>query len=454
MPPIVNDKPIYVFFKKFHELPDSAEHIGDITVDAKLARAYAWGGMPSIREMLSVLEDDIKQHGGNFLMIDEIGNYSTTEMINGKIYLVPEFDKTEHNEKSIEKELENRELKPLEGIYIHQFINPYTKQLIALKFGVLMVSETEYQMIYLSGFEGVLYLIGLTEPSRAWKTGDVYGYFKKTEKENLFEAQIFEVNKSLNLNGTAKIENKNLRIYSNDKLTTYMRVFPDSGSYEVPVSSLTAFALDDKHILTCNHGLTDTDLEIFVKGINGDFSKKYKAYIVSKDKQLDLAIIRLVDSTIILDNVIFPKAKGEKSISEKVFVLGYPMSTMMGDDIKLTDGLISSTSGIGGSLKEYQISAPIQPGNSGSPCFDEKGNFIGVVNSGIVLANNVGYSLKARYVEDFLKNQNIIFETEAEDNLIEMPLVEKVKKLKKSIYLIELTDTEPPKPENKRKMRR
>lgn len=453
LPPIENDKPIYVFHKQYDELPDSSEYVGDILVDMNLQKAYAGGGLPSMRGMLSVLEDDIKKYGANFLMIDEIGN-SSEDMLNGKIYLVPDFDRTEFNEKTLENELDSRQLNPLEGIYIEQFLNPYTNYLVTLKFGILKESETEFKVIYLSGFESVRYLLGLTMPHRTWVTGDIYGYLNTTEKENLYEAQIYKINKSLNLNGTAKVDNKNLRIYSNDVLTTYVKVYPDSGRYEIPVGSLTGFALDDKSILTCYHGLTDSDLEVFVKGINGDFNKKYKAEIVSKDKQLDLAVIRLVDSTIKLSKVAFPKAAEEKSISEKVFVLGYPMSTIMGDDIKLTDGLISSTTGIGGNLKQYQISAPIQPGNSGSPCFDNNGNFIGVVSSGIAKADNVGYTLKGKYVEKFLEDQNIILETESQDNLSDLPLVSKVKKLKKSIYLIELTDTEPPKSKNTSKRRR
>lgn len=444
MPPIKNEEPIHVFLKKHDELPDSSEYIGDITVDMNLERAYSWGGMPSIKGMLSVIEEDIKKNGGNFLMVDEVGN-SSQDVLNGKFYLVPEFKGTNYDITKIEEELGSRETKPLEGIYKYEYLHPYSKELVSLKFGVLSISESKYQMIYLRGFENVSYPIGLTIPSRTWNRGDIYGYLNETEKENLYEAEMYEINKSLNLSGTAKIDNKNLRIYLKDKLTTYVKVYPDSGRYEVPVSSLTGFALDNKNILTCYHGLTDTDLIIYVKGINGNFDTKYEAEVVAKDKQLDLAVIRLTDSTISLNNVKFPIAKEEKSISEKVFVLGYPMSTMMGDDIKLTDGLISSASGVGGSLKEYQISAPIQPGNSGSPCFDSEGNFIGMANSGITLANNVGYSIKAKYVQDFLNKENITFETSVEDNMSELPLVSKVKKLKESIYLIELTDIESPK---------
>ncbi len=265
---------------------------------------------------------------------------------------------------------------------------------------------------------------------------------------------MYKISKGLNTNGTAKIDNKNLRVYTNDILNTYVKVYPDSGKYEVPRSLLTGVALDDKNILTSYNGLVETDLEVYVKGIGGDFKNKYKAQIVAKDKKLDLAVIRLVDSTVILNQGVFPITEKEKLISERALVLGYTMPTMMSDDIKLIEGLISSTSGVGGSLNEYQISAPVKKGNRGSPCFDKEGNFIGIINSGVVSEDNVGYSLKAKHVADFLKSQNITFKTVKENHLSELPLVSKVEKLKKAVYLIELTDMEPPKPPERRKWKR
>ena len=61
-------------------------------------------------------------------------------------------------------------------------------------------------------------------------------------------------------------------------------------------------------------------------------------------------------------------------VGEEVFVLGYPLTATMGDEIKLTTGVISSKSGFQGDISQYQISAPVQPGNSGGPLFDSKGN--------------------------------------------------------------------------------
>ena len=52
-------------------------------------------------------------------------------------------------------------------------------------------------------------------------------------------------------------------------------------------------------------------------------------------------------------------------VGESIFVLGYPLTQTMGDEIKLTDGLISSRTGFQGDIANYQMSAPVQPENSG-----------------------------------------------------------------------------------------
>ena len=48
------------------------------------------------------------------------------------------------------------------------------------------------------------------------------------------------------------------------------------------------------------------------------------------------------------------------------------------DRIKVTDGIISSKTGYKGDIVTYQISAPIQHGNSGGPLFDKQGNIVAV----------------------------------------------------------------------------
>ena len=85
------------------------------------------------------------------------------------------------------------------------------------------------------------------------------------------------------------------------------------------------------------------------------------------------------------------------------------MTTILGEEVKVTDGIISSKSGFGGDITSYQISAPIQPGNSGGPLFDANGNLVGITSSGIDkrVAENVGYAIKSPYILNIIDSAPI-----------------------------------------------
>ena len=76
------------------------------------------------------------------------------------------------------------------------------------------------------------------------------------------------------------------------------------------------------------------------------------------------------------------------------------MIDWMGEDVKFTDGRISAKSGALGDVTRYQHTAPIQPGNSGGPLFDTKGNLIGINVSKIVddAVSGVFYAVKTSYL--------------------------------------------------------
>ena len=125
-----------------------------------------------------------------------------------------------------------------------------------------------------------------------------------------------------------------------------------------------------------------------------------------------------------------------EEVGENIFVLGYPLAKLMGNEIKLTNGIISSRSGYQGDISTYQMSAPVQPGNSGGPMFDDKGNVIGIVNAGIPGAENVGYAIKTSYLKNLVENvtsNNIL----PNNNQIEsMSLPQKVAKVRDFVFFI------------------
>lgn len=131
---------------------------------------------------------------------------------------------------------------------------------------------------------------------------------------------------------------------------------------------------------------------------------KYKAETITVDTTNDLALVRITDP----DFKGFPAIKYgfKKSLEDvgtEVFVLGYPRVDTMGEEVKLTTGVVSSRSGFQGNQSQYQVSAPVQPGNSGGPLFNDSGELIGIVSAKHTDgAENVSYAVKLSYLNDLI----------------------------------------------------
>lgn len=111
----------------------------------------------------------------------------------------------------------------------------------------------------------------------------------------------------------------------------------------------------------------------------------------------------------------------------------------MGKEVKLTDGIISSSTGYKGDEAMYQISAPIQPGNSGGPLFNEDGDVIGVVCAKHAEAENANYAIKISYLYSMLDASGCNLEMANNNSIHGKKLSSKVKKIKDFVYLIECT---------------
>lgn len=164
----------------------------------------------------------------------------------------------------------------------------------------------------------------------------------------------------------------------------------------------TGFALNNSYVVT-NYHVIENAKKITLKGINGNFSTQYTASVAASDKKNDLALLKL-NGNVSITNIPYSVSITTSDVGEEVFVLGYPLTATMGDEIKLTTGVISSKSGFQGDISQYQISAPVQPGNSGGPLFDSKGNVIGIVSAKHVGAENVGYAIKTSYLKSLVES--------------------------------------------------
>lgn len=196
----------------------------------------------------------------------------------------------------------------------------------------------------------------------------------------------------------------------------------------------TCFAIG-LNLVATNYHVVENAQTLAVSGINGD-NNNYKAEVIFVDKYNDLAVMRITDYRFKGFNIKYGMITNVADIGTEVFVLGYPLTTTMGEDIKLTTGVISSKTGFQGDVSMYQISAPIQPGNSGGPLFDNKGNLIGIVNAKHKGAENVGYAIKLSYLKNLLDSSNETISLNSTNTISSLPLTEKVKHISPCVLLV------------------
>lgn len=199
----------------------------------------------------------------------------------------------------------------------------------------------------------------------------------------------------------------------------------------------TGWALNKGYIVT-NHHVADNARTIRVRFSQGDTTVQYTAEVVLMDEENDLALMKINDPTFRgFGTLPYAVKPALADVGESVFVLGYPMTTTMGDEIKLTTGIVSSHSGYQGSTAQYQISAPVQPGNSGGPLFDDNGNIIGIVNAKHSDAENVSYAIKASNLQTLvsrLPDKSGVLPTNG--TLAGLNLPQKVKRVKDLVCFI------------------
>ena len=197
----------------------------------------------------------------------------------------------------------------------------------------------------------------------------------------------------------------------------------------------TAFAISSDGIIITNYHIISNDNKITVRGINSDFNTRYEAKVLISDRINDISLLKV--ENVEIENIPFVIKTEILSVGENIFVLGYPLLATMGDEIKLTNGIISSRTGFQGDVTSYQISAPVQPGNSGGPLFDSQGNLIGIINAKHIGAENAGYAVKTSYLTNLIELLQSPPKLQTANSLNGKTLSQQVELVKKFVYIIE-----------------
>jgi S1-C subfamily serine protease len=160
-----------------------------------------------------------------------------------------------------------------------------------------------------------------------------------------------------------------------------------------PVSKFsgTGFALTSEgYIVTSYHVIQGAD-SLLIEGRN---RQRYHAEPVYSDIKHDLAILRITDKKFTgFGRLPYAIKSGQADLGERVYTLGYPR-----EDVVYGEGSLSARSGFEGDTAFYQVSIPVNPGNSGGPLMDERGNLIGVVSGRQNDAQSAAFATKSSYL--------------------------------------------------------
>jgi serine protease Do len=211
-----------------------------------------------------------------------------------------------------------------------------------------------------------------------------------------------------------------------------------SAQKQLPVDKYrgTGFAITSNGLIaTAYHVISGAD-SIYVQDAAG---RSFKVKAIYNDPQSDVSILKVIDTTFrSLGQIPYTFKRSESDLAENVFTYGYPQ-----DSPVYNDGKLSSVNGLNGDTLDYEISVPVNPGSSGAPLMDSRGNVIGIVKAKETRLEGVHFALKSGFLLNAIKNI-------PEDSLTKVPVLntenslakltrqQQVKKIKPYVFMVKV----------------
>lgn len=219
---------------------------------------------------------------------------------------------------------------------------------------------------------------------------------------------------------------------------------PDAGRKSLPsdyeiVSTGTGFFVSQQgHLLTNHHVIEGCNAVKF--RLPGQSSRQAKP--VAEDRSNDLALLR---SETRIDSVA-PFSSGRRPrLGQLAVIFGFPLTGVLSSSGNLVTGTVSALYGLQDDSRFFQISAPVQPGNSGGPVLDASGAVIGVVvgklnaraveNAIADIPQNVNFAIKGALAAGFLDSNGVDYVTDSSNQTI--PTEEIAKRAMRYTVLVE-----------------
>jgi S1-C subfamily serine protease len=201
---------------------------------------------------------------------------------------------------------------------------------------------------------------------------------------------------------------------------------PKASMERKSASTGTGFFVSQKgHVLT-NHHVVENCSSITV-ALEGTTSRS--ARVTARDSKNDLALL----ATTGLTPSSVPSLRLGVRLGESVFVYGFPLTGLLASTGNFTTGIVTAVAGLGDDTTLMQVSAPIQPGNSGGPVLDQHGNVIAVVVSKLNalrvakvtsdIPQNINFAIKSGIAMSFLEAGNVSAAATASTSKLDAPQI-------------------------------
>jgi len=158
----------------------------------------------------------------------------------------------------------------------------------------------------------------------------------------------------------------------------------------------TGFLIDGKGFIVTNAHVVNRMKTIYVENNKGEY---FTAENVFTDQNTDLAILKINDTAFkTVYNLPYSINKTNSNLGEQIFTLGYPRN-----EIVYGEGYVSAKSGNEGDSTAYQVSVSVNPGNSGGPVLNKRGEIIGIITSKNSTADGVVFAAKSKNIFKLLE---------------------------------------------------
>ncbi|MBL0742021.1 S1 family peptidase [Chryseolinea lacunae] len=153
------------------------------------------------------------------------------------------------------------------------------------------------------------------------------------------------------------------------------------------------------YVATSYHVIRESDSVIIENAKFGAL----KASVIFSDPANDVSILKIEKRPDEMAQPLpFTLSKVEASLAEDVYTLGYPR-----EDIVFGEGSVSALTGFKQNPNAYQVSVPVNPGNSGGPLLNTRGDLVGVISGLQTETLGAAFAIKSTVLVDVINQVSV-----------------------------------------------